>query len=132
MVALELLLALEPDQRSQVPLDPVGLRLVDKLAHASCELARRFLGRVRLEHACLRLHHLAKRPERDAFPVGQRPALTPARQLGLVLDHLRELVDEAALADSGHPDEGDELGRTLRPDSVECIDEDVELAFSTD
>ena len=116
MVALELLLALEPDQRSQVPLDPVGLRLVDELAHAPCQLARRLFGRVRLEHACLRLHHLAERPEGDAFAVRQRPALTPARQLGFVLDHLRELVDEAALADSRDADEGDQLRRTLCPD----------------
>ena len=118
MVALELLLALEPDERAEVPLDPVGLRLVHERAHASCQLASRLVARVRLEHAGLRLHHLAEGPEGDAFAVRQRPALTPARQLGFVLDHQRELVDEAALADSRDADKGDQLRRTLGPDSA--------------
>ena len=78
MVALELLLALEPDQCSQVPLDPIGLRLVDELAHAPCQLACRLFGRVRLEHACLRLHHLAERPKETPSPYGSD---RPWRQL---------------------------------------------------
>ena len=57
MVSLQLL-CLEPHQRAEVPLYPVGLRLVDELANAGRELGCRLLGRIGLEDPCLCLHHL--------------------------------------------------------------------------
>ena len=61
----------------------------------------------------MRLDHLGERPVRDAFAVGQAPALTPVDELGLALDHREELGDEPALADARDADERDELGRSL-------------------
>jgi hypothetical protein len=45
---------------------------------------------------------------------------------------VRELVDEAALADARHPDEGDELGLALLARTRERPDEQVELSLPPD
>ncbi len=99
---------------------------------AASELVRRLLRRVGLEDPRLRLDHLGQRPEGDAFAVGQRAALAPVGQLGLALDHLRELVDETALADPGNADEGDELRRSLRAHTFQRAHEHVDLALAAD
>ena len=52
--------------------------------------------------------------------------------LGICVDDARELVDEPALADSGHADERDELWRSLVPGALERAADDVELALAAD
>ena len=76
---------------------------------ASRSARRRVVG---LEDPGLRLHDLAERPEAHAARrTARRTALAPGDELGVGLDDLEQLVDEAALADPRDADERDELGR---------------------
>ena len=88
MVASERLLALQPDERADMALDPVGFRVLQEIAHAASQLGCGLAGGIRLEDARLRLHHLAETPERDALAVRQGTALPPIRQVRLALDYL--------------------------------------------
>ena len=99
-------------------------------ATASRSLCLGPLGIVGLEHARLRLHHLAERPQAHSFAVRQRAALPPQRQLRLMVDPLEELPDEAALADPGDADERDELGLALSARAVQRADQRLELVRS--
>ena len=49
VVAAQLLLGLEPDQRSEMALDPVGFGVVDQPANTAVELGRGLFRRVRLQ-----------------------------------------------------------------------------------
>ena len=97
------------------------------------ELGRGLVGRVRLEDAGLRLHHLAERPEAHAFPVRQRPALAPVGEdLGIVVERRVELEQEPALADPRCSDEGDELRGPLALGTGERIPEEAQLLLPPD
>ncbi len=96
------------------------------------ELPLGLVLRVRLEDACVRLHHLAERPEADALAVRERATLTPVDELGVPLDRLEELVDEPALADARLPDEGHELCGAPASHALERIEQRVELAAAPD
>src|SRR5581483_8991624 len=78
------------------------------------------------------LDDLAERPEADTLAVGQRAALPPGDQVRVGLRDLEQLRDEAALADAGHADERDQLGRLLRARPVERVGEEAALPFAPD
>src|ERR1051325_75804 len=123
----------EPDQRANVPRDPVPLRVIGhEIADEGGEL---LLGRgrlIRLEDARLRLHDLAERLVAQPFAVGQRASLPPPDQVRVAVDELEELRDESALADAGDADESDELRRVLAARAVERVAERAEFALAPD
>ena len=90
------------------------------------------LRRVLLEDAGLRLHDLAERPQRDAVSVGEAASLAPRDELRVCVDDALQLVDEAALADAGNSDEGQQLRRALVTRSLERVPHDAELALAPD
>src|SRR5205814_1223472 len=65
------------------------------------------------EDSCLSLHDLAQRPEGDPFAVWEAAPLAPVDDVGLVVEPLAELPQEARLADTGLPDQRDELHRLV-------------------
>ena len=131
-VSVQLLLALDSDERAEVPLDPLGFGVVNHLTHAGSQLAFGLVGRIRLEDPCLGLDDFSESPVRDPFAVRKRAPLAPVDDLGIRLDSLEELVDEAALADAGYPDERHELRIALCAHAAECIREHVQLPLAPD
>ena len=91
-------------------LEQLLLPFGDEVADHLRELRLGGVRPIRLEDSRLRLRHLGKCPVGHALAVGERTALPPVRQLLLRVDECVELVDEPALADSRHADQGDELG----------------------
>ena len=73
-----------------------------------------------------------ERPERDTVAVREAAALTPGDELRVGVGDARQLVDEAALADSRHADEREELRRSLVARALEGIADDAELALASD
>ena len=131
-VAAELCLAGEPEQAEQMRLHAglvagTGKRFFDNLA----DLRRDLCGRVLLEHAGLRLHDLAERPERDPVPIGEAATLAPRDELGVGVDEALQLVDEAA-PDAGDADEREELRRAFVARAFERIAHEVELTLASD
>ena len=119
----------EADERTELALEPRGLApRRDEARDRARELVGRDLGVVGLEDPGLCLHDLAERPVGDTLAVGQRAAAAPDDQVGIALDHLPELLDEAALADPRHADERHELRALLAPNPVECVGEQGDLA----
>src|SRR5262249_19156314 len=98
----------ETDERPQMGFDPT---VVDGLP----QLARRLLLGLAFEDPRVRLHHFAKRPERDAVAIRQAAPVAPKRDLSLLLDVAVELEDEPALADPWDAHERHELRGTLLP-----------------
>ena len=132
-IAAELRFAGEAEEREEMRLDArlvagAGERVLDGLV----DLRRDLLRRVLLEDAGLRLDDLAERPQRDPVAVGEAASLAPGDELGVGVDDALELVDEAALADSGDADEREELRRALVPRALEGVADDAELALATD
>ena len=80
----------------------------------------------------LRLDDLAQRPQRDAVAVGEAATLAPGDEIGVFVDDAAELVDEAALADSGDADERHELRRSRVARAVERVAQDSELVLAAD
>ncbi len=78
----------------------------------------------------MRLHDLAKRPERHPLAVGQRATLAPIDQLPVLFDRVQELDQEPALAHSRDADKGDELRRALLTDARQSRDEQLEFALA--
>ena len=130
-VAARLSVPAEPDQGPEA-LEHPRRAFGFEPAHRLGELPLGLLGRVGLEDPGVRLRHLGQRPVGDPLPVGQRAALAPVDQLRLGVYHLRELVDEAALADPGHADEGHELRRAFFSRTREGVPQQVELAPTAD
>ena len=127
------LLGAEPEERPHVGEHPVRVaRLRHEGRDSVRELAVRDLRRVRLEHTCLCLRHLAERPEADALPVRQAAALAPGDQLGQLLDDRQQLRDEPALAHPGNPDERDELRLALPSYPLERAREQHDLVLPAD
>ena len=124
--------AAEPHERPKMPLHPLCFALRDEIADRCRQLCVRLGSSVRLEDSRLRLHDLAERPERDPLPVGQRTALSPEDQLGILVDDPPQLVDEAALTDARHADEGDELWLSLGSSARERVGHEIELALAAD
>ena len=123
---------LDPRQRAEMAEGPSDVFVRQGSRDGRPELSLGLVLRVRLEDAGVRLHHLAQRPEADPLAVGQRPALAPVDELGVVLDGLKQLVDEAALADPRLADERHQLdlAGALRP--LERVEQRVELAAPAD
>jgi len=85
----------EADKNAQIRREPAGFgRILDDPAHGLPDLALDRLGRVPLQDAGLRLHHLLERPEADAVAVGERAALTPRHRLLGRGDRILQLRDE--------------------------------------
>src|SRR5262249_52190777 len=132
-VTAELGLASEADEREQVRADSsLVARAREHLVHRPGELRGHFLRRVLLEHTCLGLDDLAEGPEGHAIPVCEAASLAPGDDLRICVDDALELEDEAALAESRHADERDELRRSLVTRAVEGVAEDGELALAAD
>src|ERR1035438_4731466 len=97
------------------------------------KLLLRLLRRVRLENPRLRFHHLAKCPECDPIAVRERATLAPAHGVARVLvDHLKQLGHESALADPRYPDDGNELRGTILPDPCEGVPEHTQFVGAAD
>ena len=91
-------------------LDPCRLGLVrDDAANGIRHFRRRLIGAIGLEYPGLGFDDLGERPQRDALPVRQATALTPADEVRIGVDVMEELEDEPALADARFADERDEL-----------------------
>ena len=93
--------ASSPTRGPQVSLDPVAIPLVhhDARDRPPASFASATVAPVGLEDPCLRLHHLAQRPERDALAVRERAAAPPRDQLGQLLHIGAQLLDQPGLAD---------------------------------
>src|SRR5512133_1015003 len=125
--------AREPGERTHVRGDPARLRLVlQQASDRSAELLGSLRLGVRLEHAGLRLHHLADGPDANAFARGERAALAPGHEPLIALDRMEQLGEEPALADPGDADERHELWRSLAHRPLESGDEQLDLAVATD
>jgi hypothetical protein len=133
----------DADQAAQVPGDPGGGRRVgDRRGHRGGEPALGGLGGVGLPHADLRLDRLGERSEARVVPVGQRAALAPGdRHPGLwdAGGGLRrpgqpvgELGEQAALADPGRPQHGDQLGRAAGGGPAGGLQQHAELGVAGD
>ena len=105
--------ASEPDERSEVTLDPRPLTVVRENGDDIAELRRGRVGVIRLEDPGVRLDDLAERPVGDAFTVWQAAPLAPRDQLVVHIDDASEFEHEAALSDTRDPDQSDELGRLV-------------------
>ena len=109
-------LGLEADERTQVPLDPVG---VGAVGDERARRPRRSLLAAASAPSVSRIPACAftispSAQKRHALAVGERAALAPEDELRVAgLDRLEELEDEPALADPGDADERDELRRAL-------------------
>jgi hypothetical protein len=126
-------LVTEADEGREVSCDPaplggVGCHHVDRALELLLSLSRP----IAFENACLRLHHLAEGPEGEALAVGKGTPLAPGDEVGLLLEHAHELVDEPRLADAGNADERDELYGRLRASPRERVPQDIELASAPD
>jgi hypothetical protein len=128
----ELLLCADADQRSQMSFHPARVAFREKVADGVCELLCRRLDLVALQDAGLRLHDLSERPEADALTVGQRAAHPPRHSLPFPFECCEELGEQAALADPGHADERDHLGRALAARPVEQPAQELQLVATTD
>lgn len=80
----------------------------------------------------MRFHDLAKRPECDAVAVGETPSLSPRHELGPIVDPRPELGKEARLADSGLPNDGDDLDLGPLQHPLKRTLEQPELMLSAD
>jgi hypothetical protein len=81
----------------------------------------------------------APRLARDERECSRRPldtseaaALPPGDELWVGFDDLRELVDEAALPDPWHADEGEKLRGPRQAYAVKSVAQDVELLLPAD
>src|SRR5207247_10486339 len=91
------------------------------------------LGRlrgVRFENADLGLDDLCDRPIAQPFAVRPRTSLAPENELEIAVDDLKQLGDQPALADPGHPDDRHELWPEVLANAVERGGQAVELAFT--
>ena len=132
-VAAEALVGLEADQGAEVRLDPAGLDgILDRARDRLPEPVAGSRRIVLLEDPRLRLDDLGQRPERGAVAVRETTALTPADHVRLGIDDPPHLVDQPALADTGHADDGDELRDPLVPRSTERVTQQAELDLATD
>jgi len=132
-IADDLRFRVETGERPKARLDPrCFMRVRDHVGYGAVELRRRRLVGVVLEDAGLCLDDLGQCPERHALPVREASALPPGDQLRVGIGEPRQLVDEPALADSGHADERDELRRAPAANTVERIPQKVDLAFPPD
>jgi hypothetical protein len=122
-------LTAEPEEWTKLALDPAAVRFADAFLHGADQLARDLLRRVVLDDPGLRLHHLAERPERDPLAVWKRAAVPPEDEVRQRLDMGEQLGDEPALPDTGDADERDELRGPLLANTLERVDELVELAL---
>jgi hypothetical protein len=123
----------QADQRVQVPAHPGRLALVgDQVTDGPLQLGLRLVGRVGVQDPGLGLDDLAQRPQGHPLAVGQAAALPPGGQLGLGIHQLLELPDQAALADPGHPDQGDELHRLLVAGPGQRRPQQLDLALAAD
>ncbi len=122
----------EPDQRQEVTLHPRCVTGVDDVSNGRDELFPHLSCGVGLENACLRLHHLAERPQAHAVPIGQRATLPPRDQLARRRrgDRLHQLVHETGLADAGYADERDELHGRLASSSCERFAQHGQLVIA--
>jgi hypothetical protein len=125
--------ALEGQQRTQMTLDPSGLRPIGyEIANRSAELRLDRRRAVSLHDPRLSLHHLPKGPVRDSLAVWQATAAPPDDEAGLVLERALEFPDESTLADSGYPDEGDQLDRAVAPGARERVQDQAQLLLPAD
>ena len=109
-IVAELALSAEADQREQVRSHPRDVGIVGQhLVHGPPNLFRSFARTILFMDAGLRLDDLAQRPQGDSIAIRQAPALPPRNELVVGVDHLTQLVDEAAFADARHADECHEL-----------------------
>ena len=123
---------LDPRQRAEMAEGPFDVVARQSRRDDRPELSLGLVLRVRLEDAGVRLHHLAQRPETDPLAVRQRSALAPVDELGVVLDGLEQLVDEAALADPRLTDERHQLDLAGASRPLERVEQRVELAAPAD
>jgi hypothetical protein len=122
----------EPDERLEMGYEPFELRGVGDVPHRAAQLLLGDVARIGLEDSGLGFDDLGESPERHALAVRERASLPPEDEIGIGLDGVQELVDEAALADAGHPDEREELGRAILARPRERSPEEVELLRSAD
>ena len=132
-VARDLRLRGDASQRPELCRDPRRLGCVrDEIRDGDLQLPFGFGRRIGLEHARLRLDHLAQRPVGDSFAVRKRAALPPIGEDAALLNGIQQLVDEPALSDSGNADERDELRRSFLFHSVERFAQQRAFSLAAD
>ena len=132
-VVAELGLGREADEGAQLRLDPVRVAGVrEDVGDSASQLLLDAVRGVLLDDAGLGLDDLRERPERYAVAIGEAAALAPRDELRVGIGDARQLVHEAALADSGHPDEREQLRRSFVSRALEGIPNDAELALAAD
>ncbi len=78
------------------------------------------------------LHDLAKRPKRDALPVGHAPTLAPGDEFWSAIDVGGQFGHDPALAQPGLPDHRHELDRVGSDGLVEDPLEEREVDLPAD
>ena len=129
-VAAQLVCRCEACERRELSLDPAGVvRVGDDVLDGETELLLDDPGRVGRQDAGVSFDDLGQRPERDAVAVRKAAALTPEDHLHAALEALRELPDQARLADPGRADESREPRLFVRDRLIEEPGERVQLAL---
>src|SRR5262249_21080020 len=115
LVATRSLLTLTgSDEPGELGLDPGALAAAFEERLDGCrELLARGRGSVRFGEAGMRFHDRAQRPQRDSLAVREAASLPPVHELGLRVDVVAELGDEAGLADTRFAHERDEMAGRL-------------------
>ena len=123
LLALVLALARtdQPGRRREQIRDRVALA-------ARAQLLERVADRVVVGDARGRLDHLGERPVRDALAEGQGASAEDRR----ALDALDELVDEAALADAGLAEDGDQVRAAVADRARKRVLQDLQLDLTSD
>ena len=115
----------QPDRRG----DPDSERLrLARAGEGGCELLPRHVRRVAVVEPDELLDRLEERPERDPLAVGQATATRdpcPPRH------SVQELLHEPRLADTGEPEDGEELARGVCASLLEGVRQPTPLAAAT-
>ena len=120
-------------QRLHVALHPVALTLISqRQGDHLAQLGQGRVGAVVVKDAGLCLDDLRQRPEALALAVGKGSSLTPEVELGGRVGGLEQFGDQTALADSGHADQREQLGRRLALAPRERLAEKTEFAGPAD
>ncbi len=121
-----------PEQGAEGLADPLPVIFGYQLFDGAGEVGEGHVVRVVLENAGPPTHHLPKRPEGHALAVGGRPALMPEEGVCQTVEMLLELPNQAALADTRHALNRDEVSPPIPHGGLEQVTEKLELCDPAD
>jgi hypothetical protein len=121
-----------PQQLQQPRLHPAAVGVVGhQFLEGDCDALARRPVVVPLSEAGALAHHLAQRPETDAFAVRRRAADMPVHVLRQTVGVLLELADQAALTRSGLADDAHQPRTTLARRGVKELLDQAQLVVAS-